>query len=116
MACQPSSASKVLTSVMINMDQNTMLVLESVFDITRTLTTLTAHTTAETKAANAPTVMRLDVEGRSITRTPHKPMAMASHRCQPTFSRRMGTDSAVTISGPERNIEYASASDSTRIA
>ena len=41
---------------------------------------------------------------------------MASQRCQPTCSLSSGTDSAVTMSGADRKIAYASASESKRTA
>src|SRR5688572_17094680 len=98
---QPFNASAVLTSVMISIDQKMTLMLESVFVSTLMTTALTAYETADANAASAPIVARPDADGLSITSTPQSPMMIASQRCHPTRSRRIGTDNAVTISGAE---------------
>ncbi len=60
---------------------------------------------AESSAANAPSVARLDAEGRSIVSTPIRPMKMTTQLFTPTFSLRIGPESAVTINGAARKIE-----------
>ncbi len=95
----------VVNSVMSAIVQKTTLVVVSVRVTTRKAIALRAYAVADKNAANAPSVTRLDAEGRSIVTTPISPTMITSQFRQSTCSFNSGADSAVTISGAARKIE-----------
>ncbi len=84
--------------------QRTMDAVESVCVSTRNANAPAAYDIADSSAPKAPSVMRLDAEGRSMAMTLSSPMMMTTQLPTPTRSLRIGPDSAVTISGAARKM------------